>query len=58
MVCRLGPWVRRALREVKRADKIAEIVDVAKARQGDWQGSDDMVVAKVAMLLDPQAPIR
>ena len=54
----LGPWVRRALREVKRADKIAEIVDVAKARQGDWQGSDDMVVAKVAMLLDPQAPIR
>ena len=54
----LGLWLRRALKEVKRADKIVEIVHVAKARQGDWQGSDDVVVARVAMLLDPQAPIR
>ena len=54
----LGLWLRGALREVNRADKIDEIVHVAKARQGDWQGSDDVVVAKVAMLLDPQAPIR
>lgn len=54
----LGLWLRRALREVKRAEEVAETVDVAKAHQGDWQGSDDVVVAKVAMLLDPQAPIR
>ncbi len=54
----LGLWLRRALREVNRADEIAEIVHVAKARQNDWQSSDDVVVAKVAMLLDPQAPIR
>lgn len=53
-----GLWLRRALRKVERADKIAEIVHVAKAHPGDWQGSDDLVVAKVAMLLDPQAPIR
>ena len=54
----LGLWLRGALRDVKRADKIDEIVHVAKAHQGDWQGSDDVVVAKVAMLLDPQAPLR
>ncbi len=54
----LGLWLRHAFREVERADKIDDIVDVAKARRGAWQGSDDVVVAKVAMLLDPQAPIR
>ncbi len=54
----LGLWLRGALREVKRADEIDEIVHVAKAHQGDWQGSDDVVVARVAMLLDPHAPIR
>ena len=54
----LGLWLRHAFREVERAGKIDDIANMAKARRSNWQGSDDVVVAKVAILLDPQAPIR
>ncbi len=54
----LDVWLRRGLKDGKRATAVAEVVEAAGTHHNDWLGSDDVVVAKVAMLLDPQAPIR
>lgn len=54
----LDPWVRRSLAAPELADDISRAVDIAVGNQGSPAGSDDALVSQVAMLLDPQAPIR
>ncbi|MGB0682029.1 MAG: hypothetical protein ACPGOV_04955 [Magnetovibrionaceae bacterium] len=55
---KLYAWLRRSLKDVELADTIAHIVETAKAAPGSPEGSDDFLVAKVSIILDPQAPIR
>lgn len=50
-------WVRRGLGG-NIADAIHTAVDICTAKTGSPQGSDDFLVAKIAMILAPDAPIR
>ncbi|MCG8510030.1 MAG: hypothetical protein MI741_12455 [Rhodospirillales bacterium] len=54
----LDPWVRRSLGNPEIADEISRAVDVAVANNGSQTSGDDLLVSRVGMLLDPQAPIR
>ena len=51
-------WVRRALQDVERADAMVTAVETAKAHSDDALGSDDYLVCRVSITLDPGAPIR
>jgi hypothetical protein len=51
-------WVRRALGETDMADRIKQILDMAKANPNAPANNDDGVVTRVAMCLDPKGPIR
>ncbi|MBF0373416.1 MAG: serine/threonine protein kinase [Alphaproteobacteria bacterium] len=51
---RLELWLRRALEDKPRADTIAAVVRVA----GDKRAAGDLALARSAMVLDPNAPIR
>jgi hypothetical protein len=51
-------WVRRALGDADMADRIKQVLDMAKANPNSPANSDEMIVAKVAMCLDPKGPIR
>ncbi len=50
-------WVRRSLNNADLADQIAEAVEAAEAHENDYMGSNDYLVTKIAILLDPRAPI-
>ncbi len=54
----LDTWVRRALTDPEAADRIKLILDQVRANPTAPTSSDDHVVAKVAMALDPKGPIR
>lgn len=54
----VDPWVRRSLNNVGMADEIARAVEMARLHAGEPRGSDDMLVSKVCMLLDPEGPLR
>ncbi len=51
-------WVRRGLEANKLADKIAAAAKTTQAMPGDQKESDDILVARILMLMDPAAPIR
>ena len=54
----LDIWVRRALTDPEAADRIRMILDQARANPTAPMSSDDHLIAKVAMALDPKGPIR
>ncbi len=54
----LEAWVRRALGNGDAADKIKTALDMARANPNALANSDDHLVARIAMLLDPRGPIR
>lgn len=55
---RLEAWLRRQLVNAELADAVQAAIEVARAHQTDPLGSDDYLVAKVCILLDPAGPIR
>ncbi len=54
----LGSWLRHNLHDPDLADQVEVALEVAKANQGGFQGSDEYLVAKIGIMLDPMAPIR
>ncbi|MBL6945738.1 MAG: hypothetical protein ISR47_03785 [Rhodospirillales bacterium] len=54
----LDPWLRRSLNMPELADDVISKGDLAAAHEGDPLGSDELLVSKVCMSLDPEAPIR
>lgn len=51
-------WVRRGLERNELADSIAAVTKTTQAMPGDQKEADDLLVARVLMLMDPAAPIR
>lgn len=51
-------WLRRSLGDGDLADSIRSIVDTAALHENDYKGSDDYVVTKTSIFLDPEGPIR
>lgn len=51
-------WLKRGIGDALLADSIRGLADQAKFHQGTFQGSDEFVVCKACMLLDPSGPIR
>ncbi len=54
----LGAWLDLRLKNPKLARGVAEALAVARANAEGARGSDDHLVARVAMILDPAGPIR
>jgi hypothetical protein len=54
----LVSWVRRILHNPSLSEAIAGIVDGRKPAGDDITASDEFIIAKVCILLDPSAPIR
>ncbi|MEP0339691.1 MAG: hypothetical protein ABJ388_07705 [Alphaproteobacteria bacterium] len=51
-------WLRRSVEDVNLANAIKNVLDVANAQAGSFAGSDEMIVTRVAILMDPLGPIR
>ena len=51
-------WLRRGLKDVKMAEAILSAVQASESQENSPAGSDDFLVTKVAILMDPDAPIR
>lgn len=51
-------WVRRALSNGDMADRIKQILDMARANPNVPANGDEAIVTRVAMCLDPKGPIR
>lgn len=54
----LDSWLRRSLVMKDLADQVVAAVQSAYADETKTRGRDELLVAKVCMLLDPEAPIR
>ena len=54
----LDHWLRRSLAMKELADAVASLAEAAVADSDNTRGRDDLLVARVCMLLDPEAPIR
>lgn len=55
---KLEMWLRQSLGLADMADSINAAVTVTKVHEGTPDGSDEILVSKVCMRLDPHAPIR
>lgn len=51
-------WLKRGIGDAGLSDSIRGLADQAKFHQGTFQGSDDFLVCRACMLLDPLGPIR
>jgi len=54
----LEPWLIRHMNAPDLADAVNEVVEGTKAQEGDLRGTDDVMVARLAIVLDPAGPIR
>lgn len=54
----LDVWIRRGLSDAEMADRVKGLAEQAKAAEGQSSSGDDLLVAKVAIHMDPSAPIR
>ncbi len=54
----LETWLRRSIKDNDMAEAVAAAVEAARAHERDFQGSDDYLVTKVSIILDPKGPIR
>jgi len=55
---KLEQWITSSLGETVLTDAITGIIAACKVNEGSPDGSDDILVSKVCMRLDPHAPIR
>lgn len=55
---RLEVWLRRGLEDNETADAVGVAIRMAQALQGDPRQVTDLAVARVLIILDPQAPLR
>jgi hypothetical protein len=55
---KLELWLRRAVEDKERAEAIAGEVKLVMATTSDRKAAEDVMLAKVLMILDPNAPIR
>ncbi|NQU59896.1 MAG: protein kinase family protein [Rhodospirillales bacterium] len=51
-------WLRKGVQDAARADGIIATIETAALHKDEPQGTDEYIVAKACMALDPQAPIR
>lgn len=51
-------WLRRGLDQTPKADGVRAALDLAALHRDEPQGTDEYLLAKICMILDPQAPIR
>jgi len=51
-------WLRRNIADVAKADDIKATVDLAKTHATNFRSSDQYLVARTCIYLDPQAPVR
>lgn len=51
-------WVRRGLESNNLADSITAVTKTVMAMPGDQKETEDMLVTRILMLLDPAAPVR
>lgn len=51
-------WLRKGVQDANRADGIKAAVETAALHKDEPQGTDDFVIAKACMVLDPHAPVR
>lgn len=51
-------WLRRSVGNAELADMIEGVVASANINENETRGSDDYVVAKTTILMDPEGPIR
>ena len=51
-------WLRKGVKEAGIADGIKAILKIAALHKEDIQGTEDYIVAKACMVLDPQSPIQ
>ncbi len=54
----LEHWLRRGIDAPELAKSVSKTVAVDRARQNRMRGTDDLLVAEISILLDPEAPIR
>jgi hypothetical protein len=54
----LETWVRRSLKNPELGDAMEGIVAFTKIHTSESSGSDDSLICRVCMVLDPKAPIR
>ncbi|MCW8916547.1 MAG: hypothetical protein OQK24_11945 [Magnetovibrio sp.] len=55
---KLEQWLRSSLGDSDLADSVAGAITIAKVHESSPDGSDDVLVSKVCMRLDPHGPIR
>lgn len=51
-------WLRKSLDNSDLAEEIATLLTLTKVHEGKPEGSDDILISKVCMRLDPLGPIR
>ena len=51
-------WLRKGIQDANLADGIKAAVETAALHKDEPQGTDDFVIAKACMVLDPYAPVR
>ena len=51
-------WLRRGLGDLNRAEGIKAAFDLAALHKDEPQGTDDFLISKCCIILDPRAPIR
>ncbi len=54
----LQTWLRRSLDDAPRADGIHAALDLAALHRDEPQGTDEYLLSKICMILDPRGPIR
>jgi len=55
---KLEQWLRSSLGATDMADAITAVITMSKAHEGSPDGSDEVLMSKISMRLDPRAPIR
>lgn len=55
---KLDLWIRQSLGVPEMADSVNAAIAMTKVHEGSPDGSDDVLVAKICMRLDPSAPLR
>lgn len=53
----LVTWLRRGVEDPHRADNVKATLETAALHQDSAEGSEDYIISKTCMVLDPQAPI-
>ena len=51
-------WLRKGVQDAGRADGIKAAIETAALHKDEPQGTDDYVITKACMVLDPNAPVR